>query len=116
MSEDVERNAGSQNGPVEETSEPVSGYPAIADVMVEHPDFMIFQRFRVLNAKNLLYLQAEICHIEAEMKKRELQWKLAADHSTSYRLNDWPLLTKDEKYLQWVHKLRVLLKEYSMLY
>lgn len=116
MLEDIERSAESQNGPVKQTSETTTGYPAMANAMVQYTDFMIFQRFKGLSAKNLLYLQAEIVHLGKEMENREIQWKVAEDHSVKHRLNNWEILTADKEYIQLVHKLRSLLKEYSMQY
>ncbi|KAH8798137.1 hypothetical protein F5882DRAFT_395221 [Hyaloscypha sp. PMI_1271] len=46
----------------------MEGYPAIAQIMSNHDELAIFRRFKELNMLNLLYSQAEIIHLEAELK------------------------------------------------
>jgi len=48
------------------TTEAQMGYPALAGVMA-HPGMSIFKRFAALNARNLLYMQAEILLLEREL-------------------------------------------------
>ena len=47
------------------------GYAKVAQLMGEHPEFAIFRRFRALNMQDMLYLQAEITHLEADLRKIE---------------------------------------------
>jgi hypothetical protein len=46
----------------------MAGYSRLATLMGKHHDLAIFRQFSVLNAKNLLYLQGEITHLEAELE------------------------------------------------
>lgn len=45
------------------------GYAKVAQLMGDHPEFAIFRRFRALNMQDMLYLQAEITHLEADLRK-----------------------------------------------
>lgn len=47
----------------------MEGYAKIASLMGAHPEFAIFRRFRALNMQNMLYLQAEITHLESELRR-----------------------------------------------
>jgi hypothetical protein len=47
----------------------MEGYAKVANFMGTNNEFAIFRRFRVLNMQNLLYLQAEIVHLEGELRK-----------------------------------------------
>ena len=51
----------------------MDGYWKIADLMGSHTEFAIFRRFRSLNMQNLLYLQAEIIHLEEELVELALR-------------------------------------------
>jgi hypothetical protein len=53
----------------------VNGYPKLARHMGASPEIAIFRRFGALNAQNLLYLQAELVHLEKRRSansKREI--------------------------------------------
>lgn len=45
------------------------GYEKIADIMVKHDELAAFQRFEYLNTLNILYLQAELVHLQVDLKK-----------------------------------------------
>jgi hypothetical protein len=45
----------------------MEGYAKLAHLMSTHHELAIFRRFKALNMQNLLYLQAEITHLEAEL-------------------------------------------------
>jgi len=47
------------------------GWPRLAHKMAEVPEIESFRRFRELNIKNLLYYQAEIADMEADLRKIE---------------------------------------------
>ncbi|KAL8991273.1 MAG: hypothetical protein Q9169_007904, partial [Polycauliona sp. 2 TL-2023] len=47
--------------------------------MAHHGETAIFRQFKALNLKNLLYMQAELLHLEAEMHQMELDEKSATD-------------------------------------
>ncbi|ORY03151.1 hypothetical protein BCR34DRAFT_573714 [Clohesyomyces aquaticus] len=47
----------------------MNGYSKLASLMGPNPEVAIFRRFSTLNAQNLLYLQAELVHLEERLKK-----------------------------------------------
>ena len=47
----------------------MEGYWKVANLMATHDELAILRRFRNLNMKNLLYLQAEITNLEDELTK-----------------------------------------------
>jgi hypothetical protein len=49
----------------------VLGYPRIATRMALKPETAIFRRFTALNARNLLYMQADLCRLEAQLLVQE---------------------------------------------
>jgi hypothetical protein len=53
----------------EEVSRYVQGYPMLAAYMGLTPETNIFRRFSILNARNLLYLQAELTNLEEALSK-----------------------------------------------
>jgi hypothetical protein len=46
-----------------------SGHAKVATLMSHHSDLAIFRRFSKLNFQNLLYLQAELTHLEANLSR-----------------------------------------------
>lgn len=56
----------------------MSGYEKLADLMAKHAEVSTFHRFDFLNTLNILYLQAELVHIEKELRdsmKEDLESK-----------------------------------------
>jgi hypothetical protein len=87
-------------------------YTELAHLMGKHPDVAIFRRFSALNAKNLLYLQAELVELEAKLvaiAKRE------KENTEQYEMS-WYMLSHSRDNQQWQTFLdiRKKLKEYSM--
>jgi hypothetical protein len=97
----------------EDLSRPVAGYPSIARKMGEFPDLAAFRRFRALNAKNLLYYQAELIVLELKLHQEEIEGnRLHPDKA--YGLTDWRFLKlANEQQWETVKEIRTLLKEYS---
>ncbi|KAL9115130.1 MAG: hypothetical protein Q9227_000924 [Pyrenula ochraceoflavens] len=52
-------------------AQPAHGYPALAHLVGHEPGFAIFRRFGALNAKLLLYMQAELVQLEQELSDLE---------------------------------------------
>jgi len=46
----------------------MTGYEKLAGLMIEHVEVATFQRFEFLNTLNILYLQAELVHLEEELR------------------------------------------------
>jgi hypothetical protein len=95
----------------------MEGYAKVAQLMSTHPEFAIFRRFRALNVQNLLYMQAEITHLEAELRNKadeDIQSGNKQDHA-----HDWWSLAQDQETDdagQWetVLEIREKLEKYSM--
>jgi len=47
----------------------MEGYAKVAQLMSKYEEFAIFRSFKRLNYQNLLYLQAQITHLEQELGK-----------------------------------------------
>ncbi|KAL9601210.1 MAG: hypothetical protein Q9179_002939 [Wetmoreana sp. 5 TL-2023] len=57
----------------------MASYNKLAALMGEHQEMATFRRFQRLNAKSILYMQAEILHLERELDMIELEDKVSAD-------------------------------------
>ncbi|KAL8723949.1 MAG: hypothetical protein Q9181_007063, partial [Wetmoreana brouardii] len=57
----------------------MASYNKLAALMGQHQEMATFRRFQRLNAKSLLYMQAEILHLEQELDMIELEDKCSAD-------------------------------------
>ena len=96
----------------------VSGYPRLANHMGASPEIAIFRRFDVLNAKNLLYLQAELVHLEKELSEIEKRDSQSSEGMKSQYARDWFWLSRSENdgnddQWQTVLAIRKKLIEYS---
>jgi hypothetical protein len=94
----------------------MEGYPAIAQIMSNHDELAIFRRFQDLNTLNLLYSQAEIIHLEAELKSLREVDKSHPERDFHHR--DWWSLAysqEDGNKEQWqkVLEIRKKLEAYS---
>ncbi|BCS02718.1 uncharacterized protein AKAW2_60982S [Aspergillus luchuensis] len=96
------------------------GYDKLAAVMALDPGSCIFRRFAKLNAKNLLYLQAEVAYIEEDLQHIITEDKNSASpEKANYPYSVWELKEslhqKDEYPEQWMKVLeaRKLLNEYN---
>lgn len=92
------------------------GYTKLASLMGENPEIAIFRRFSALNAKNLLYLQAELVNLEARLQRYAAD---GANAKNGVYETDWFALSRSEKdgdQRQWETflNIRAKLKEYSM--
>ena len=94
----------------------MEGYAKVARFMGRHTEFALFRRFRALNMQNLLYLQAEIIHLEADL------YKLASEDirhgKRQNHAHDWWSLSQGESdgdTEQWelMLELREKLEKYS---
>lgn len=95
-------------------------YPRLSEFMSLWPEVAIFRRFSALNTQNLLFLQAEIAHLERELctiRKKEEQ---RADVKGLMAQRSWFELSQasedGEDCPQWtvIQELRSKLTEYSM--
>jgi hypothetical protein len=50
----------------------MADYSRLSKLIGTHQDLAIFRKFASLNAKNILYMQAELIHLQAELENIEL--------------------------------------------
>ncbi len=80
----------------------MEGYAKVAQLMGSQEEFAILRRFRALNMQKLLYQQAEIIHLEAEVNElakrdaehgeREIHakdWRSSSQGGTEEDLEQW---------------------------
>ena len=96
----------------------VNGYPKLAYHMGTSPEVTIFRRFGALNAKNLLYLQAELVHLEKKLCELEERDNQSGEGMKSQYARDWFWLSRSEndgnnEQWQTVLDIRKKLGEYS---
>ncbi|KAI9794135.1 MAG: hypothetical protein M1833_000447 [Piccolia ochrophora] len=98
----------------------MEGYAKIALRMSTHPDLAIFRRFEAINAQNMLYMQAELVHLEFEL--HQLAESDAKTDNANRRLysRDWYTLSHanpadggDDTQWRLFMTIREKLKEYN---
>jgi hypothetical protein len=96
------------------------GYAKVAGLISSFPELANFRRFQTLNLQNLLYMQAEITHLESDLKELATEdvrsgknldhhhdwWSLAHDDSESAR-EQWTLIQKIREKLEMYSKYAV---------
>lgn len=97
----------------------MADYNRLAHLMGMHQELAIFKQFAKLNAKNLLYMQSELTHLEAELSDIELENKYSGDsQKTSFQVSVFELKESvgSAKDLQWRKALEVRTKlaQYSV--
>lgn len=102
----------------------MGGYPKLASFMGANPEVAILRRFGALNARNLLYFQAELVALEAELKGFADQDSASDNEDRKEYSRCWDLLSRsddnsnggdetDGKQWQTMLRIRGKLKEYS---
>jgi hypothetical protein len=96
----------------------MEGYAKLAQLMASFNEFAILRHFKTLNYQNLLYLHAELIHLESEL--RDLAERDAQHANRQYHAKDWFSLSQaqdGEDREQWekVIELREKLEKYSEL-
>jgi hypothetical protein len=98
----------------------MEGYAKIAWRMSMNPDLVLFRRFQALNAQNLLYLQAELVHLEYSLREQAAADSLSGSEQRRLYSRDWYTLKNaseaeggDERQWQIILETRAKLKEYS---
>ncbi|KAF2475391.1 uncharacterized protein BDR25DRAFT_340161 [Lindgomyces ingoldianus] len=95
----------------------VAGYPKLAGQMGIMPEAAMFRTFSALNARNLLYLQAELISLEKQLLDSESND--SQDEKRSRYALDWFWLSQskqnegNESQLQLILEMRKKLKEYN---
>jgi len=94
------------------------GYDRLAALIGQHRGVAIFRRFSNLGAKDLLYRQAELVHLEAQLQKVVCEDRTSKDpDKEAYQYSVFDLLdsaSKPDKSHQWqkVLETRKKLEEY----
>ncbi|KAI0434246.1 hypothetical protein F5Y09DRAFT_297000 [Xylaria sp. FL1042] len=98
------------------------GWPRLAQMLAETPELESFRRFRELNVKTLLYYQAEIAELEADLikaedidrgKKSSGQWEGNYARLAYRMVRSRDLPNVDTKQCDIVLKIRERLREYN---
>jgi hypothetical protein len=74
---------------ISDDSKMAEGYQKVANLMTKHLETSTFQRFDFLNTLNILYLQAELVHLERDLRAsmaRDLESGSSRRSSTSMTL------------------------------
>jgi hypothetical protein len=87
------------------------GYAQVAALMSKEQDYAVFRKFTALNARNLLYLQAEITHLEQRL--HEIDEALKASDDGKAVLSSWLKYVEDRDRMTLIRDIRQLLTEYS---
>jgi hypothetical protein len=105
----------------------VAGYPRLADQIGHQPQLGIYRKFPALNARDLLYMQAEIIDLEKELREAENEDSQISEQRRFKYSSDWWYLQHaakveglDENHDAYkqrniVARLRILLGQYSEL-
>ncbi|KAH8899111.1 hypothetical protein GQ53DRAFT_817312 [Thozetella sp. PMI_491] len=72
----------------------MAGYEKVARLMALQPEYAIFRRFQQLNIRNLLYLQAEIMHLEEALNLAAMDDAACSDRQFYSR--DWWSLSQGD--------------------
>ena len=96
----------------------MGNYTRLAALIGSHQELALFRQFAFLNAKNLLYMQSELVHLEGELANIALEDDSSGDgDKTLFQVSLFDLKesSRTRKDLQWrkVLEIREKLKEYS---
>jgi hypothetical protein len=94
----------------------MEGYAKVAQLMGLHDEFAILRRFQAMNMQNLLYQQAEITHLEAEL--RDLARRDARHTGRENHAHDWWSLSQgdgegDREQWELISEIREKIEKYS---
>ncbi|KAI1655916.1 hypothetical protein F4813DRAFT_365737 [Daldinia decipiens] len=90
------------------------GYAAIANLMSNSSDLTLLRSFSSLNYQNILYLQAELTHLEQLWREKEAEIQNSTKEDMRERSpHDWAELQKDAEVWAQFLQLRNKLKEYN---
>lgn len=94
------------------------GYPRLGARMGLIPEVAIYRRFGDLNAQNLLYLQAEITHLQRQLRALEVADNQNSHGRKSQYAVNWYWLSQsaddgDQEQWNMVRRIRKKLRTYS---
>jgi len=87
-------------------------------MMGSHTELAIFRRFGAINAQNVLYLQAELVHLELQLREHAREDENSNHPKRTLFSLDWQRLSEssadsDDKQWKTILRIREVLKEYS---
>lgn len=109
----------------------MASYTGLSRLMSKHPELFILRSFRDLNVKNILYYEAELAHLECELREVEeedeaektlprkeyaVNWKrMSMTRDTHLLPPENPTFHSSRDELQWriFSRIRLLLEKYS---
>ena len=86
-----------------------AGYPQLAALVGRDKTLAIFRRFRALNCRSLLYLQAEVLDLESRLRDTDERLR----DSEPEALTSWDIFVADDQRRKLVEQIREKLKQYS---
>jgi hypothetical protein len=94
------------------------GYPMLAERIALKPQMGIYRRFDALNARHILYLQAELCILEKELRNKEREDRKKIEGGSSKYAADYQRMLEtpgdeDKCQLQLIKKMHKKLNQYS---
>jgi hypothetical protein len=89
------------------------GYPKLAALITKNEEFAVFRKFRWLNTRDLLHLQAELSALEVKLKEVDMRLK---NENCTNTLRSYPEFVEDDEQRALGDQIRVTLKEYSELF
>ena len=98
----------------------MKGYVALAQRMAMHPELAILRSFRAIRLRDLLYLQAELIHLEKSLDDEVQRNMNSQCRNEQWFSRDWlhlsrPELSTDEHCLEWrlFKNIRSKIREYG---
>ncbi|MCJ1451754.1 hypothetical protein MMC28_002094 [Mycoblastus sanguinarius] len=95
----------------------MEGYAKLSSLISTDSDFAVYRKFAALNAQNLLYYQAELMGLEADLRDIASEEMASQDPSKRLYADNWFELSNEEsgESYQWqkFRQVRRTLKEYS---
>ena len=92
------------------------GYAKVAGLISTFPELANFRRFQALNIQNLLYMQAEIAHLESDLKDLATEG-LVVGNNHDHHYDWWSLAhcESESAQRQWhlIQDIRAKLEKYS---
>lgn len=91
----------------------MEGYSKFASLMGAYPETPVFRRFGAMSPHNLLYIQAELMHLEHELQECTLENERSGDTAgRSLFSKDWSTLAhfNDGTERQWSLMLKIRAK------
>ncbi|KAF2174453.1 hypothetical protein K469DRAFT_756731, partial [Zopfia rhizophila CBS 207.26] len=89
------------------------GYAKLATLISKEKDYAIFRKFSTLNARNLLYLQAELTDLESRLL--EIDIKVDRANNGNVILSSWPRFAENEERRTVVENIKKTLEAYTVL-